>query len=252
MAVALEPIVEEVVTAELPNWIKQRPEFRQRLEAAMGVGSDQSSYRRMSYEEFLEWADEDTLAEWVEGEVIMASPASSRHQAISSFLESVLSLFSNARGLGTVLRAPFQMKLANSGREPDLLFVSAEHVSRLGKTFLDGPADLAVEVLSPESIGRDRGDKFIEYAHGGVPEYWLIDPNGGWADFYRLAEGHYHLSFEGKEGRYDSLVVPGFWLDVEWLWQEPLPLASRVLAEIVGMEAAVADAFERALAGKGQ
>ena len=25
---------------------------------------------RMSYEEFLEWADEDTLAEWVDGEAV--------------------------------------------------------------------------------------------------------------------------------------------------------------------------------------
>ena len=37
---------------------------------------------RMTYEEFLAWADEDTLAEWVHGEVIMASPASRRYQDI--------------------------------------------------------------------------------------------------------------------------------------------------------------------------
>ncbi|HDN80831.1 MAG TPA: Uma2 family endonuclease, partial [Chloroflexi bacterium] len=29
----------------------------------------------MTYEEFLDWADEDTLAEWVDGEVVMYSPA---------------------------------------------------------------------------------------------------------------------------------------------------------------------------------
>ena len=34
---------------------------------------------KISYEEFLDWCDEDTLAEWVDGEIIMTSPASERH-----------------------------------------------------------------------------------------------------------------------------------------------------------------------------
>ena len=33
---------------------------------------------RMTYEQFLAWADEDTLVEWVKGEVLMTSPASVR------------------------------------------------------------------------------------------------------------------------------------------------------------------------------
>ena len=37
----------------------------------------------MTYQEFLNWADEDTLAEWVNGKVIMTSPASLRHQLIA-------------------------------------------------------------------------------------------------------------------------------------------------------------------------
>jgi hypothetical protein len=37
----------------------------------------------MTYAEFLDWADEDTLAEWVNGKVIMTSPASLRHQPSS-------------------------------------------------------------------------------------------------------------------------------------------------------------------------
>ena len=45
-----------------------------------------SAARGMSYAEFLEWCDEDTLAEWVDGEVIMASPASAVHQILVGFL----------------------------------------------------------------------------------------------------------------------------------------------------------------------
>ena len=45
---------------------------------------------RMSYEEFLDWSDEDTLAEWVDGKVEMMSPASAEHQDLSGFLVAML------------------------------------------------------------------------------------------------------------------------------------------------------------------
>ncbi len=186
----------------------------------------------VTYEEFLAWADEDTLAEWVDGEVVMYSPASKRHQDIAGFLESVLRSFVEVRQLGIVLSAPFQMRLEDSGREPDLLFVAADHLDRLKENYLDGPADLVVEIVSPESVGRDRGDKFYEYARGGVPEYWLIDPEMEWAEFYQLEKGRYRVAFSGREGRYEALVLPGFWLQVEWLWQEPLPKVLDVLREL--------------------
>ena len=186
---------------------------------------------RMSYEEFLEWADEDTLAEWVNGEVIMTSPASNRHQDISGFLESMLRIFVETKQLGAVRTAPFQMKLEN-GREPDLIFVAKAHLNRLKATYLDGPADLAVEIVSPESAGRDRGEKFYEYARGGVPEYWLIDPQTEQVEFYRLAGDRYETAFSGHSGRYDALVIPGFWLQVDWLWREPLPKVLDVLKQL--------------------
>src|SRR5262249_25436825 len=112
---------------------------------------------RMSYEEFLDWCDEDTLAEWVDEYVIMTSPASEPHQTIVDFLVQVLGIYVQQRDLGRVLSAPFQMKLsaARSGREPDLLFIPLENLWRLQRTYLDGPADLAIEVVSPESRLRD-------------------------------------------------------------------------------------------------
>ena len=195
---------------------------------------------RMSYEEFLEWADEDTLAEWVDGEVIIHSPAGNRHQDLTDFLVSVLRPFVELHQLGVVRSAPFQMKLTRSGREPDLLFVAKEHLYRLRETHLEGPADLVVEVISPESVRRDRVEKFYEYQAAGVGEYWLIDPQSERAEFHRLGEGgRYEEVFSGHEGVYRSGVLEGFWLRVEWLWQEVLPGTEEVLWEIIGYEAVV-------------
>jgi hypothetical protein len=125
---------------------------------------------KMTFEEFHDWCDEDTWAEWVDGEVIMVSPADSRRQEISKFLIKVLDIYVEARGLGTLFQAPFLMRLAErpSGREPDLIFIARERLHLLKKTYLDGPADLAIEVVSPESIGRDRGEKFVEYERAGI------------------------------------------------------------------------------------
>ncbi|MFQ5595519.1 MAG: Uma2 family endonuclease [Anaerolineae bacterium] len=207
---------------------------------------------KMSYEEFLNWANEDTLAEWVDGEVVMLSPASDRHQDLADFLTSVLRLYATSRDLGWVRSAPFQMKTGPHlpGREPDVLFLHKEHLGRLRDTYLDGPADLVVEIVSPESVGRDRGDKFYEYAQGGVREYWLIDPQIEWADFYRLEGERYRPAFSGERGTYHADVLPDFWIRVEWLWQDPLPSPIRAVAEIAGVDPALVDAFERALRGE--
>ncbi len=190
---------------------------------------------KISYEDFLEWLDEDTHAEWVDGEVLMPSPASYRHQNIKGFLEVVLRTFVETFELGVVLSAGFQMRLPGSGREPDLLFVSRLRQGQFQRTFLNGPADLAVEIISPESIERDRQDKFIEYAAGGVGEYWLIDPEQSQAEFYRLAaNGQYQLVPPDAAGHYHSDAVPGFWLAVAWLWQEPLPATRKILLQVGG------------------
>ena len=195
---------------------------------------------RMSYEEFLEWADEDTLAEWVDGEVIIHSPAGNRHQDLTDFLVSVLRPFVELHQLGVVRSAPFQMKLTRSGREPDLLFVAKEHLYRLRETHLEGPADLVVEVISPESVRRDRVEKFYEYQAAGVGEYWLIDPWREEGEFYRLREdGRYEGVFVGREGVFRSEVLPGFWLRVEWLWERPLPDTEEVLWTIIGYGTAI-------------
>lgn len=198
--------------------------------AALGTPS---SPAKMTYEEFLVWAD-STHAEWVDGEVIAMSPPSEKHQNLSGFLTALLRHFVEAKQLGAILCAPFQMKLTTrpAGREPDLLFIAEEHLDRLKNTYLDGPADMAVEIISPESRAHDRGEKFYEYEQAGVREYWLIDPVRKQAEFYRLGDDDiYQPVTVGEDGIFRSAVLSGLMLKVDWLWQEPLPMLMTVLKE---------------------
>ncbi len=188
-----------------------------------------------TFEEFLaHYRDEDLWAEWVHGEVVVMSPASARHQIMVWFLAQLLSLYVEVHTLGRVLLAPFLMRLGpDVAREPDILFVRQENLARLKETHLDGPADLVVEVVSPESRLRDRGTKFAEYEMAGVPEYWLIDPDLQRADFYMLApDGRYERRPTDDRGWYTATVLPGFRLYVPWLWQDPLPPILDVLREM--------------------
>ena len=185
----------------------------------------QAPTKKMSLDEFLQWLDEDTHAEWVQGEVLLMSPVSGEHQGISEFLLVVISTFVRYNQLGEVRYEPFQMRLANSSRSPDILFVSNANLHRLKETYLhDGAADLVVEVISPDGRARDRGEKFYEYEGAGVREYWLVDPDRKQAEFYQLTEGGvYHTVLAASQGMYRSRVLHGLWLQVEWLWQQPKP-----------------------------
>jgi Uma2 family endonuclease len=194
---------------------------------------------KITFEEFLSWVNEDMHAEWEDGEVIMASPVSRRHQDLSDWLTTILRLYVRKRELGWTSSAPFliQLRVSQQGCEPDFMFLKTENMDRLQETYVDGPADLVVEIVSPESVSRDRGRKFVEYEGEGIPEYWLIDPVRQQTEFYRLGDdGHYHLVLPNPEGVYRSLSVAGFWLNVDWLWQDPLPDELTILRQLGVLE----------------
>ncbi len=192
---------------------------------------------KMTYEEWLDWAGETAQAEWVDGEGISFVPPKTVQAVLTSFLTAVLTFYARMFDLGTVIATPYEMRLdpIPSAREPDLLFVARARRDRLTEERLVGPADLAIEIVSDDSVTRDHRDKFAEYKAVGVPEYWLLDPRGGkkQATFLRLSEqGRYREVPIDGDGRYHSLALPGFWLRPEWLWQDPLPDPALLLAMI--------------------
>lgn len=192
----------------------------------------------MTYDEFLDWVGEDAHAEWVDGEVIVFMPPFVRHQRIVVFLTALLELYSRLRDLGDVYVAPTEMRLsmARSSRQPDVLFVSREHRDRVNERRVEGPADLVVEIVSDDSVTRDRRDKLLEYQRAGVLEYWIVDAREGrevFDPFTLTDRGVFQLISPDSDGRIHSAVLPGLWIDPEWLWQDPLPSPLRVLQRIV-------------------
>ena len=185
--------------------------------------------RRMTEEEFLAWCDEDTRAEWVEGEVIMMSPVNFEHASLQQWLSTVVGMYVEKHDLGKLVGAEFQTRLPErpSRRVPDLLFVSKARADLIERTQLSGPPDLCIEIVSPDSEARDWREKYLEYEAAGVKEYWVIDPASEHVEVYTLAEQKdgppkYQRVAE-QQGAIVSTVLAGLRLPVEWLWPETRP-----------------------------
>src|SRR5512138_1456673 len=113
--------------------------------------------RRMSYDEYKHWEHEGGLTEWIDGEVYIYIPPKDEHQNIVEFLDRLLGLFVLLHKLGKLRLAPFSMRAIEGGnaREPDLFFIATESLGRLTDTELNGPAELAIEIISTDSVLRD-------------------------------------------------------------------------------------------------
>ena len=202
--------------------------------------------RNMTYAEFLDWADEDLHAEWVDGRVEFTHLAvdpetleitmsvTMTHSLIVSFLVAILQIWNDTKQAGRVLSAPYQMKTGPElpGREPDVLFVTNANKHRIRDKYLNGPADVAFEIVSEESATRDRIWKLAEYERGGVAEYWIIDPIKNEVLLYCLGDdGKYGLIQTDVDGILRSRVMNGVWFDPDWFWEPELPSAMSVLRE---------------------
>ena len=190
----------------------------------------------MSWEAFLAWAlRQERRFEWVDGEIVEFMPDSTRHLLLVRFLFLLIHDHVEQRRLGLTLFSGLLMRLPGrpSGRVPDVTFIASERLVRLFETYFDGPVDLAVEVVSPDSRRRDYQDKLAEYEAAGIREYWLIDPLQAMAWFYVLnVNGQFERSTFVSDGLYTSTVLPDLRLRVEWLWRDTLPTVDEALAEL--------------------
>ncbi|MHA1632468.1 MAG: Uma2 family endonuclease [Candidatus Freyarchaeota archaeon] len=180
-------------------------------------------------EKYFAEAPEDRFWEFQDGEVIVHSPASSLHQRITRFLTFLINGYVEEKGLGEVFNGPAVLRLREGmDKEPDIFFISRERRENVKAMYVEGPADLVIEVSSESTRTYDLEEKSRVYREGGVKEYWVVDPE--------RKKITIHLPEEIKvreRGKVFSVAIPGFWIDAEWLWQEPLPAALSCLREIL-------------------
>lgn len=193
---------------------------------------------RIAEEAFYRLADEDSGWEYLGGRLLMHAPASDAHEDLFRFLMTLVSVYLDATGLGVVRGSRYPMRLdAEWSPEPDLLVVLAARRERLRATYLDGPADLVVEIASEGDPGFERRVKLPRYRSAAIPEIWLVEPRERVVRVERVERqtaGDYEVQ-ELAAGRLESSVVRGLWIDVSWLWRAELPSTLACLERILAV-----------------
>jgi hypothetical protein len=111
------------------------------------------------------------------------------------------------------------MRLGDDAFTPDVFAVGPSGAGRLNKHYLDGPADLAVEVLAKGRARQDIELKRQRYEKGGVHEYWLVDPERESVEcLVRRASG-FAAAVPDADGSYRSSTFPGLRFHPKNLWQ---------------------------------
>lgn len=166
------------------------------------------------------------------------SPVSVRHDDLQGFLKTILRLFVRRNDLGKVYGSEVACRFAARGRRtvrlPDVLFIARANLGRIRPNDVNGAPDLAVEIVSRESISRDYRDKYLDYESAGVREYWNINPFAQNIEMSSLDENTGEFRpIPLIEDRLSSVVLPGFFLRPEWLWSDPMPAEDDVLRQMV-------------------
>lgn len=176
--------------------------------------------------------------EWVRGYVIKMAPIHLRHNDLLDYLRDLLRIYFVLNPIGRITSEPFVMRLpaVESRREPDLQVILQANLPNLKETYMDGPADICIEVVSPSNAATDYGEKLEEYEKGGVGEYWLFDPQRRASFFYRQQESGGYLSIlPDAEGNYRTPCLPKFFLHVPTLWQDELPNVMQIMEQVRAM-----------------
>ena len=146
----------------------------------------------------------------------MSPPPELFHQCWARNIFVAVQRHVEANKLGEVLFAPVDVVLDDTNVvRPDIIFVSTASAGILERRGVMGAPDLAVEIISPTSLRRDRYDKRDLYARFGVKEFWLVSPGqpirrGSLPGTSRLPLA----LLRHHRGKVRSKVLPGFELDV--------------------------------------
>jgi Uma2 family endonuclease len=187
-----------------------------------------------TYEDFCELVHEDQKADLIDGVIYMASPENTDANDLFVWLIGLIADFSDYHDLGKVYGSRVAVRLdKQNAPEPDIVFVHKDHLSRIERGGIAGACDLAVEIVSPDSVERDYEKKRKQYERYGIREYWIIDEELEKVTLYRLGPNKKYREVKPRKGELRSEVLTGFWLRPRWIWQQPRRKKADVFSEIL-------------------
>jgi Uma2 family endonuclease len=168
---------------------------------------------------FREKITEDNKAEFINGKIVMHSPASDGHNESVGLIQRTSSLYVDVHELGKVRAEKALVELTRNDYEPDVAFWAKPKSDQIESDQNIYPApDWVVEDLSKGSIKRDRVTKFEDYAAHGITEYWIVDTQKQTIEQYILPSEDSSIyvlkSLVTIEDHIQSFVIKGFKIPV--------------------------------------
>ncbi len=147
--------------------------------------------------------------EVIGGEEFMTPAPNLDHQTVVGNIFRILSVHVRANKLGRVFVAPTDVLLSeHDAVQPDVAFVAERNLSILKEKYIQGPPDLAVEVLSPSTAAQDRGPKRELYDREGVREYWIADLSGRTVEVREFGSPRRTRVYQEGQS-FESVLLPG-------------------------------------------
>ena len=173
----------------------------------------------VSFADLQRMPDDGNRYELYDGELWVVPSPLPRHQIVSKRMFVALFDWTRRQG-GDVFYAPFDIVLSEFNVvQPDLIYFGREAAPRITlDEHVRFPPDAAFEVLSPSTARNDRGRKRDLMARYRVREYWVIDPNVRAVEISQLSDYGYGEPLIISSGRCASSIIPGFVLDLEYLF----------------------------------
>lgn len=194
-------------SSELVQQLLRAPWLPQVVHQLEDVLRLENEKRQLFYDEI----SEAHKAEFINGEIVVHSPAKLRHSLARKHLTMLLTTYAQKHHLGLIGDEKLLVTLTRNDYEPDICFFTAEKAQGFSLDQMKFPApDFVVEVLSSSTEAVDRGVKFADYALHGVREYWLVDADQETVEQYVLADATYTLYAKIRQGSIQSQQVAGF------------------------------------------
>lgn len=183
---------------------------------------------------FYEEITPDMKAEFINGEVIMHSPATALHTEVRKRLTMLIHVHADTHGLGLVLDEKTLCTFPRNDYEPDVVFFGRKKAATIKPdTTQFPPPDFVCEVLSSSTEKRDRGVKFRDYEAHGVSEYWIVDPKAKTLEQYVLSRSkRFELRLKSGTGEVASTAIKGLKLPIRALFDAKVHRAA--LRELLG------------------
>lgn len=153
--------------------------------------------RKYTYADYLELPDEPR-SEILDGTLYNMTPAPSpRHQDVLGQLYRQFSDYLDGKSC-RVYMAPFDVRLLAEDQDDDKIYNVVQpdlsvicDPNKIDDRGCNGSPDLIVEVLSPATAKKDKGEKLKLYRTAQVKEYWIVDPFNETIDVYRFDLGQF-------------------------------------------------------------